>query len=132
MNTNAKIAGLPFDEVVDTVCDVIEVGQKFYDTLADGAQITDVVVLWTVWPRVQEIYVDRKTFVAQAKDFTLAKLGPAFEAAAARLGTTPGAVSSKFAAGFRVLTRVNNLVGYNISEAKAIALDAKMIFGEAA
>ncbi len=59
---------LGIDEVIDTLGDGLEIGQQLSQALADGVQITDAGVLFSVTPKILEIRKDWPTFKAQLAD----------------------------------------------------------------
>lgn len=59
-----------FDEVVDTFSDAIEVATGFEGKLKDGIQFTDSFELVEQYPKMVEMYNDRKIFAQQLADLT--------------------------------------------------------------
>lgn len=54
-----------FDEVVDTITDVLQVGQSLEAVLGDGFQITDLFALLSVQGNVNEVIRDFQEFADQ-------------------------------------------------------------------
>lgn len=75
---------LGFDEVVDTAIDVIETARKVRDAIADGIDLTDVATIFSIAPRLAEVYRDRAVFAAQLADLTPEESTLAAAAIAAR------------------------------------------------
>lgn len=59
---------LGFDEVVDTLDDSLYVTEKLHGAIGDGLGLSDIGTVIEVTPRLNEIYQDRNTFIAQLKD----------------------------------------------------------------
>lgn len=54
-----------FDEVIDSISDLLESGIIIESTLKDGFQISDILAVLQVQPKLQEIYNDVPVFVEQ-------------------------------------------------------------------
>lgn len=61
---------LGYDEVVDTIVDLIQIGRTVGDALADGLDLTDVTAVFSIAPRLVEVYRDANTAYAQLLDLT--------------------------------------------------------------
>lgn len=70
-------ADAPYDEVVDSIADVIEIGIKIDAAIRDGLQFEDLLVALELKPRVEEVIDDVKVFADQ-----FSKLSPATALAA--------------------------------------------------
>lgn len=129
MNTN----NLGYDEVADTIGDAIEVITGFESRLSDGFQFTDLFQLVDEWPKLMEIYKDRRLFFEQFKDLDAAESAAVIDIVADRVGQDSGWVADK-------ALRVLNLASF-LYETVDIALkrfdyakdEVKLIFdGQAA
>ena len=86
---------LGFDEVVDTLGDALEIVEQVHDAVKDGLQITDLVTLFSVAPKVNEIRKDAAVFAAQLQDLTPGESEQAAIQLAARSGQSQDGIVQK-------------------------------------
>jgi hypothetical protein len=74
------------DELVDTACDIVEVGEKVADALKDGFQIfQDLGVILSVSGTAQELFNDRKQALLELLDTNTVEAAEAERRIVARL-----------------------------------------------
>lgn len=118
-----------FDEVVDTLCDIVEVGDQAIKPFADGFQLLpDIVALTPLFPRIQEIVMDAPLAWKQFKDLTVEESNTVQERVAARLDLSNDIVEEKIKSAIRILTRVYSLLAVIMAEFKAIKKDLETSF----
>jgi hypothetical protein len=61
---------LGYDEVVDTLADLLDVVDIVKLQLKDGFQFTDAFSVMQIYPKLKEVFDDRKVFVSQFLDMT--------------------------------------------------------------
>lgn len=116
-STSTAAVGLGIDEFVDSVCDIVEVGEKIGKSLSDGFQVTDLITVLEVSPIVKEVYTDRKVAIAQMLNTDSAEADLALERIATRLNlvnAAPATVRGKVYAGLSLVTRGYHLIESNI------------------
>ena len=116
-----------FSEVVDTISDAIEFADKVEKALIDGFQVTDLLVLVQEFPRLKEIYQDRKTFLQEFKDLTAAESEQALAQIAKRTGISAGIVRTKSLAALDLAYEVQALIDDTITRAKRIVEKSKLL-----
>lgn len=116
---------LGFDEVVDTISDAIEFGSFVEERLSDGLGFDDAIALIPQYPKLQEIYDDRKIFAAQFLDLTSAEAQEAVSLISARVGKDEGYVREKGVKAVKLTARAFNLYTYAKNEALGIYADAR-------
>ena len=114
-----------FDEVVDTFSDAIEVATGFEKKLKDGLQFTDTFEIVTQYPKIVEIYNDRKVFAQQFTDLTPEETDKAVEQIAERTGKDEGFVRKYAIKSLNLAARVYRLGKYVISEFEEIRDEVK-------
>lgn len=120
---------LPYDEVVDTFADGIEIYRKIRTPLNDGLQFTDILAVYDAYPQTVEIYNDRKVFLEQFLDLTPEESVLVMDEVAERTGTPRDNVEAVAFKSLRVASRTYRLVRHNLEEGKEILLDIKEIAG---
>ena len=116
-----------YAEVVDTISDAIEFGDKAEKALSDGFQVTDLLVMVQEFPRLKEIYQDRKTFLLEFKDLTAAESEQALAQIAKRTGISIGIVRTKSLAALDLAYEVQALIDDTITRAKRIVEKSKLL-----
>lgn len=123
------INNLPYDEVVDTFADSIEIYRKIRTPLNDGIQFTDVLALYDAYPQTVEIYNDRNVFLAQFLDLTSEESANVADEVAARTGEPRDQVEFTMQKSLRVASRTYRLARHIQEEGKEILIDVKEIAG---
>lgn len=126
-NTMAKENKYGFAEVVDTISDAIEFGEKAEKALSDGFQVTDLMVMVTEFPKLKEIYNDRKTFFMEFKDLTASESEQALAQIAKRTGISASIVRTKSMAALDLAYEIQALVDDTITRAKRIVEKSKLL-----
>jgi hypothetical protein len=116
-----------FAEVVDTISDAIEFGDKVEKALKDGFQVTDLMILVAEFPRLKEIYQDRKTFLTEFKDLIAAESEQALAQISKRTGLSGGVVRTKSLAALDLAYEVQALVDDTITRAKRIVEKSRLL-----
>lgn len=125
----AEVKNLGFDEVVDTLADVIETADGVVDVFKDGFQpLNDIIALAPVFPRVQEIITDAPIAWAQFKDLSVEEAAQVEERLSDRLDLGSDVVEQKIKGSIRILSRVYALLAYNLAEFNAIKTDVEDLF----
>lgn len=57
-----------YAEILDTLNDALDIAEKIGDAVKDGFQVYDLATLLEIYPKAQEIYLDRHKFKAEFKD----------------------------------------------------------------
>lgn len=105
-----------YDEVVDTAGDLIEVQRNIREALKDGAQLTDLLVIYDNYPKLKEVWEDRKVFAQQLLDLTPEESGLAWEQIVERVGMDKDKAERVMFAGLRNAGRAYRLYSYAKSE----------------
>lgn len=116
---------LGFDEVVDTIADAISFGKFVEKQLSDGFGFDDAIALIPQYPKLQEMYEDRKLFAAQFLDLTAEESKEAVKQIAARTDVSESVVAQKGVQFVRLASRAFHLYDYTKAEALALYEDAK-------
>lgn len=116
-----------YAEVVDTISDAIEFAEKAEKALSDGFQVTDLMVMVTEFPKLKEIYNDRKTFLLEFKDLTPAESEQALAQIAKRTGLATGIVRTKSMVALDLAYEVQALIEDTITRAKRIVEKSKLL-----
>lgn len=120
---------LGFDEVVDTLADIIETGDQIIKVFDDGFQpLQDLIDLTPIFPRIQEIVMDAPLAWKQFKDLDEEEVKAVKESLTERLDLENDNVEVKIKASIRILARVYALITYNIAEFNAIKADIEVSF----
>lgn len=123
---------LGYDEVVDTIADALEFLDWCEDRLEDGAGFDDAIALVGQYPKLQEIYEDRKTFAAQFLDLDANETQAAVRDIAKRVGKEEDVVRTKGIQALQIADRTFRLYHYAKGEGIAIFEDARRLIGKAA
>lgn len=127
MNNNILSNGLPYDEVVDTYADSIEIYRKIKGPLSDGLDFTDILAVYDAYPLAVEVFNDRKKFVDQFLDLTPQETVLVFNEVQERTGEPRDKVEAISQKSLRVAARTYRLGRYVIEEGKEILLDVQEI-----
>ena len=122
---------LPYFEVVDTFADAVEVAQIVEERLRDGADFGDLIGIYSAYPRLLEIYQDRKTFWAQFTDLTVEESVLVYEELADRFGQDRDQIESFVLGAYDVASETYALVDYNIRAVQSIRFKAQRLLGAA-
>jgi len=95
---------LPFDEVVDTIADAFDCEQIAQEALKDGFQFTDSFQIIRIYPKLKEIFDDRKIFIAQFFDLDTKETELVVKQVGIRIGVEDGNVVKA-----RIYQVLNNL-----------------------
>lgn len=109
---------LGYDELVDTSVDILECADAIGKALSDGAQISDLTVLFQVAPKAAEIKRDGKTAVAQLLDLSTDEAEKAASDIAERTGKPVVGIIARVNEGFTLTVRTYRLVtdGFNLTQ----------------
>lgn len=118
-----------FTEVVDTLSDSIRLLDRFEDTLQDGVQFMDAMVILAEFPTLQELYNDRTVFIREFRDLTAEEAAQVYVQVAANTGTELGIVQKKALAALDLSVEVYDAVMDTIArfqriKGKALAIAA--------
>jgi hypothetical protein len=105
-----------FDEVVDTACDLIEVQRDIRGALKDGFQLSDILVLYNQYPKLKEVWEDKKVFGQQLADLTPDESTQAWDQITARVGIERDKAERIVYAGLRNGGRAYRLYDYTKNE----------------
>jgi predicted Rdx family selenoprotein len=123
-----EVKQLGFDEVIDTLADVIETGDDIVKVFADGFQpLSDLIALAPQFGRVQEIIADAPTAWAQFKDLDVDEANQVQQALADRLDLSSEEVTEKFVGSFKILSKVYRLLDHVLNEFLEIKLDIETL-----
>ena len=112
---------LGFDEVVDTLADIADVGDRVALIFADGFQLLpDLVALTPLFPKVQEVIMDAPLAWKQFKDLTVEETVIVTERLSERLDLRDEDLELKIKVLITLLSRVYSLMAYNLSEFNSI------------
>lgn len=121
---------LGFDEVVDTLNDVLDISDDFERALADGAQPTDLLVIINNYGKLKEIGQDFPIFWAQLKDLDAQEAEAVYQELARRRGEDVKTISAKVVAALRRVLRTYRFGDYVFHEGQDILEDWKIFFEE--
>lgn len=121
---------LGYDEVVDTLGDVLDVTDAFENALSDGIDPTDLFVIVNNYPKLKEIGTDLPVFWAQLKDLTPAESDAVYKELSERRGEDLNSIAGKVSAGLRRVVRTYRFGYYVLGEGQAILEDWKDFFAE--
>lgn len=121
---------LGYDEVVDTLGDVLDVTEAFEDALSDGVQPTDLFVIVNNYPKLKEIGADLPVFWAQLKDLTPEESEEVTKELAKRRGEGMDTIAGKVSAGLRRVVRTYRFGYYVLGEGQAILEDWQDFYEE--
>lgn len=124
-----SINNLPYDEVVDTFGDSIEIYRKIREPLADGIQFTDILAIYDAYPQTVEVYNDRKVFLEQFLDLTAEESAAVVVDVAKRTGEPRDTVEQTMQLSLRVASRTYRLGRHVMEEGQDILADVKAIAG---
>ena len=122
---------LPYFEVVDTFGDAVEVAQIVEERLRDGADFGDIIGIYTAYPRLLEIYQDRKTFWAQFTDLTVEETEAVYQELSDRFGQDLDQIESYVLGAYDIASETYALVDYNIRTIQSIKFKAQRLIGAA-
>lgn len=114
-----------FDEVVDTLADAIEVATGFEEKLKDGLQFTDSFEIVEQYPKIVEIYTDRKIFIQQFNDLTTEETDQAVALIAERTGKADGFIRKYAIKSLNLAARVYRLGKHVFDEFEDIREELK-------
>lgn len=114
-----------FDEVVDTFSDAIEVATGFEGKLKDGIQFTDSFELVEQYPKMVEMYNDRKIFAQQLADLTPEETDQAVAQIAERTQKDEGFVRKYAIKSLNLAARIYRLGRHVIDEFQDIREELK-------
>ena len=121
---------LGYDEVVDTLNDVLDVTDDLEAVLGDGVQPTDLLVVVNNYGRLKEIANDFPVFWAQLKDLTSEEANQVYTELAQRRGEDLELISAKVVAGMRRALRTYRFGAYVLHEGQDILADWQEFFTE--
>lgn len=125
----AEVKELGFDEVVDTLADIIETGDQVVQVFVDGFQpLNDLIALTPVFPRVQEIISDAPLAWKQFRDLSVDESNTVQERLSERLDIANDEVEAKIKGSIKVLARVYSLLSYNVAEFNSIKTEIEDLF----
>lgn len=84
------------DEVVDTCNDALDVGEEIEEAAKDGLDFGDFGTVMKIYPKLKEIFDDRKIFIQQAKKLNAEKLKEVYRLVAQKRGVEVGKVEAIF------------------------------------
>ena len=84
------------DEVVDTCNDALDVGEEIEKAAKDGLDFDDFGAVMKIYPKLVEIFEDRKVFIQQAKKLNAEKLKEVYRLVAEKRGSDVGKVEAVF------------------------------------
>lgn len=119
---------LPYDEVVDTFADSVEVAELIRERLKDGAGFDDLYALFQAYPKLLEIYNDRNTFWAQFTDLTDEETALVYHELGERFGMQISTVEGYVLGAFDIAAETYALVNYNISAFHSLKFKATRLF----
>lgn len=96
---------LPFDEVVDTACDILEMANSVAKALEDGIDLTDIGVLFSVAPKIAEVMRDRQSALDQLLDLTPEEAEQAAQQIGRRMGVPSNYIVARVVEVFPLLSR---------------------------
>lgn len=105
-----------FDEIVDTAGDLIEVQRDIRGALKDGLQLSDILVLYNQYPKVKEVWEDRRVFAQQLADLMPEESTQAWDQITARVGIERDKAERILYAGLRNSGRAYRLYDYARNE----------------
>lgn len=108
------------NEVVDTFSDSIRLLDRFGDTVSDGIQFMDAMVILSEFPTLQELYNDRIVFVRELRDLTAEELTDVYRQVAANTGINLGNVQKKALAALDLAQEVYQVIDEAITKFKVI------------
>jgi hypothetical protein len=121
-----QLQKLGFDEVVDTLADVLEVIEQIHVAVRDGIQITDAGILFSIAPKVMEIRRDWDVFTAQLADLSPAESDDVAHELGLRLGRSTDGIVKNALEGLRLVSE------WHLFVSDGIDLGARTIaFGKA-
>lgn len=123
--SNSKNLGI--EEVVDTLSDAIRLFDRVDSVLADGIQFMDAMVILSEFPTLQELYNDRKLFLAELKDLSAEESTLVYEQVAANTGAQKGKIAARAKAALDFAADAYALVDDTIVRGKRIFEKAKMV-----
>lgn len=123
--SNSKNLGI--EEVVDTLSDAIRLFDRVDTVLADGIQFMDAMVILSEFPTLQELYNDRKLFLAELKDLSAEESTLVYEQVAANTGAHKGKIAARAKAALDFAADAYALVDDTIVRGKRIFEKAKMV-----
>ena len=120
---------LGFDEVVDTLADIIETADSVFVVFKDGFQpLQDLIALTPIFPRIQEIVTDAPLAWQQFKDLDVEEAQTVRDRLVERLDLSNDNVDSKIKGSVKILSNVYSLLSYNIAQFNAIKADIEDLF----
>jgi hypothetical protein len=121
----ANFDDLGYDEVVDTICDVIDLGKNVKSVFADGFQvIPDLIALTPEFFKVQEIIGDAPLAINQLKNLSVEEAKKAHEAIAKRTGVAQDKVVSTVTGAFGIIVELYEVFAWN--QAKFFTIKTKV------
>lgn len=115
------------DAVVEIFVDAIQVADRFEKALADGFQFLDLMQILAVFPTLQEMYTDRKVFLAELIDLTPEESVQVLAQVSAKTGLIEGTVKEKAIAALDLINEAYALIDVVEQKVKSIAAKAKAI-----
>lgn len=129
LDSPVPVNELGFDEVVDTFSDAFEIAIFVEDRLKDGPGLDDFIAAFPQFPKLAEIYNDRKIFAAQMVDLTTEEAKEAVRAIAERVGVSESVVAQKGTLALAIAARIYKLYRDSREEAELIVRDIRNLFG---
>jgi len=121
----ANFDDLGYDEVVDTICDVIDLGKNVKNVFADGFQlIPDLIALTPEFFKVQEIMADAPMAIQQLKNLSVEEAKKAHAEIAKRTGLHGDKVVDAVTKGFGIIVELYEVFAWN--QAKFFAIKQKV------
>lgn len=121
----ANFDDLGYDEVVDTICDVIDLGKNVRNVFADGFQvIPDLIALTPEFFKVQEIMADAPMAIQQLKNLSVDEAKKAHAEIAKRTGLHEDKVVDAVTKGFGIIVELYEVFAWN--QAKFFAIKQKV------
>lgn len=120
MTTQSKVG---YDELADTLADVLEVADEVAFAMKDGLQVTDLLVLWTSFPKLQEIYFDRNRALAELKDLDSVEADAVADLVSGRINIPKSDVVAKTLPALKLITRTYRFVDFAIAQGRDLGED---------
>ena len=121
----ANFDDLGYDEVVDTICDVIDLGKNVKNVFADGFQvIPDLIALTPEFFKVQEIISDAPMAINQLKNLGVEEAKKAHAEISKRTGVAQDKVVDTVTKGFGIIVELYEVFDWN--QAKFFSIKQKV------
>lgn len=119
---------LGYNELADTVADLLEIADDIIEATNDGLQAIDALVIWQNFPKIKEIYDDRKQAIAELTNLTGEEAIAVGEILAIRLKQPATVIVEKITAALKLTSRTYRFGEYTFLEGKALLMDWKDLY----